>query len=72
MSGKTGIPKNVLGKGLTAHALKILDREARRCGSDSDEELEIGFVLQFKKIYWELFQKIPENIDENIISQRKT
>ena len=34
VDGRTGIPKDVLGKGLTAGALKKLDRETR---SDSDE-----------------------------------
>merc|ERR1712141_400313 len=42
VSGKTGIPKDVLGKGLTAAALKQLDRENERmkewANDSSDEE----------------------------------
>lgn len=41
MSGKTGIPKDVLGKGLTSAALKQLDREnERQQQSDSDDDIE--------------------------------
>ena len=41
ISGKTGMPKDVLGKGLTAGALKRLDREnAMLNGADSDDEFE--------------------------------
>ena len=35
---RTGIPKDVLGKGLTAGALKKLDRETRSDSDESDED----------------------------------
>merc|ERR1712018_421913 len=47
VSGKTGIPKDVLGKGLTAAALKQLDRENDRLAqnnSSSDDD-DVGTVM---------------------------
>ena len=38
VDGRTGIPKDVLGKGLTAGALKKLDRETRPDSDESDED----------------------------------
>merc|ERR1712012_89714 len=38
ISGKTGIPKDVFGKGLTAAALKQLDRENERFKNSSDDD----------------------------------
>ena len=35
---RTGIPKDVLGKGLTALALKKLDQETRPKSDESDED----------------------------------
>jgi len=40
LSSKTGIPKNTLGRGLTAAALKQLDRENYREREDDDFEIE--------------------------------
>jgi hypothetical protein len=38
VDGRTGIPKDILGKGLTAGALKKLDRETRPESEESEEE----------------------------------
>merc|ERR1712018_879590 len=38
MGGKTGIPKDVFGKGLTAAALKQLDRENEWLNKSSDDD----------------------------------
>ena len=39
VDGRTGIPKDVLGKGLTVGALKQLDRETRpQSSSDSEDD----------------------------------
>ncbi len=40
ISAKTGMPKDVLGKGLTKGALKRLDMENLERCNDSDEDLE--------------------------------
>jgi hypothetical protein len=40
LSSKTGLPKDTLGRGLTAAALKQLDRENR----DSDQEDDVVTV----------------------------
>ena len=51
VSGKTGIPKDVLGKGLTTAALKQLDREneilARRrdASDDNNSDDDVGTVM---------------------------
>ena len=50
ISGKTGIPKDVLGKGLTTAALKQLDRENERLAHDansssSEEDDDVGTVM---------------------------
>ena len=51
VSGKTGIPKDVLGKGLTTAALKQLDRENERLAHDanssdnSEDDDDVGTVM---------------------------
>ena len=47
VSGKTGIPKDVLGKGLTAAALKQLDQENERLALDnsSSDNDDVGTVM---------------------------
>jgi len=46
LSSKTGIPKNTLGKGLTAAALKQLDRENEQLDSDDDIRSVVSRVSQ--------------------------
>jgi hypothetical protein len=39
LSSKTGLPKDTLGRGLTAAALKQLDRDNRNQEDDSEDDL---------------------------------
>lgn len=60
VDGKTGIPKDVLGKGLTASALKQLDRETRPRKDSSGSEEETKWVRIYETClcapFWALFK----------------
>lgn len=73
VDGKTGIPKDILGKGLTVGALKQLDRETREDSSDSEDDNRFDIKTNlFIKIYFQFkdFFKLTNRLKMKLINDR--
>jgi len=64
VSGKTGIPKDVLGKGLTSAALKQLDRENDRYEQQQHRHDDVETMTLASRVSELSFRNKHESIDE--------